>query len=230
MLQEFLDYANVTMPTHRKDGRTDGLKLECWELEKAYRGVWGDNADDVSVVYSGTQALKRDYTRTGKRTALGKWNDGVNSVRRFYGNNLVDGRRQEAVDLLIRGREGGAEEDTHMPEEDDVAPRRRRRRRVNAKWLAPEVEVSVIAALARNYSRGEARRIEAAFDRRREWGEKGGENPWSVRRNGGGKLGVKAEMFVRVGVLFGGLKFGVYNVLAAIGLGIFCLSCCSTRS
>jgi hypothetical protein len=33
-----------------------------------YKGLWADNADRMSVLYSGTGALKTDYTRTGKRT------------------------------------------------------------------------------------------------------------------------------------------------------------------
>jgi hypothetical protein len=34
----------------------------------SYQGIWADNADRMSLLYSGTGALKTDYTRTGKRT------------------------------------------------------------------------------------------------------------------------------------------------------------------
>jgi hypothetical protein len=34
----------------------------------AYKGIWADNADRMSLLYSGTGALKTDYTRTGKRS------------------------------------------------------------------------------------------------------------------------------------------------------------------
>ncbi len=33
-----------------------------------YKACWADNADRMSMLYSGTGALKTDYTRTGKRT------------------------------------------------------------------------------------------------------------------------------------------------------------------
>ena len=56
--------------------------------------MWADNADFVSVQYSGTGALKTDYTRTGKRTQLGVLRDGVNSLTRYYKNNFTDGFRQ----------------------------------------------------------------------------------------------------------------------------------------
>ncbi len=38
------------------------------EFASAYKNAWADNADHLSFLYSGTGALKTDYTRTGKRT------------------------------------------------------------------------------------------------------------------------------------------------------------------
>ncbi len=54
----------------------------------------------VSKAYSGTGALKTDFTRTGKRTKEGALQDGVNSVMRYVKNNFADGSRQDALDLL----------------------------------------------------------------------------------------------------------------------------------
>lgn len=48
----------------------------------------------VSIQYSGTGALKTDFTRTGKRTKLGAMKDGLNSLTRYYKNNFADGYRQ----------------------------------------------------------------------------------------------------------------------------------------
>lgn len=45
----------------------------------------------MSSLYSGTGALKTDFTRTGKRTILGALNDGRNSLQRYYINNFKDG-------------------------------------------------------------------------------------------------------------------------------------------
>ncbi|KWU45084.1 hypothetical protein RHOSPDRAFT_33333 [Rhodotorula sp. JG-1b] len=65
-----------------------------------FRNVWADNADVVSRAYSGTGALKTDYTRTGKRSKEGALQDGINSAIRYVKNNFLDGPRQDAYDLV----------------------------------------------------------------------------------------------------------------------------------
>lgn len=70
-------------------------------FERLYKSVWADNADCVSIQYSGTGALKTDFTRTGKRTRMGLVKDGVNSLTRYYKNNFGDGFRQDAIDLFL---------------------------------------------------------------------------------------------------------------------------------
>jgi len=63
--------------------------------------VWADNADVVSRAYSGTGALKTDFTRTGLRTKAGAFQDLQNSVMRYLRNNFIDGGRQDAYDLFL---------------------------------------------------------------------------------------------------------------------------------
>lgn len=70
-------------------------------LSGIFRNVWADNADAISTQYSGTGALKTDYTRTGKRSAMGVIQDGINSALRYYFGNFSDGRRQDSLDLLF---------------------------------------------------------------------------------------------------------------------------------
>jgi len=70
-------------------------------FEHLFRNVWADNADVVSKSYSGTGALKTDFTRTGKRTRAGALSDLSNSCTRFFRNNLADGPRQDAFDLVL---------------------------------------------------------------------------------------------------------------------------------
>ncbi|EPQ32453.1 uncharacterized protein PFL1_00649 [Pseudozyma flocculosa PF-1] len=65
-----------------------------------YRNVWADHADVVSKAYSGTGALKTDFTRTGKRSKEGALQDGLNSITRYIKNNFYDGARQDAYDLF----------------------------------------------------------------------------------------------------------------------------------
>lgn len=64
------------------------------EFMHLFSNVWADHADGVSKAYSGTGALKTDFTRTGKRTKEGLLQDGVNSVMRYVKNNFFDGDRQ----------------------------------------------------------------------------------------------------------------------------------------
>jgi len=65
-----------------------------------FRNLWADHADYISKGYSGTGALKTDFTRTGKRTKQGLLQDGQNSIVRYFKNNYFDGDRQDAFDLF----------------------------------------------------------------------------------------------------------------------------------
>jgi len=84
-----------------------GPKQTCGEfggLMRVFMNVWADNADAISVQYSGTPALKylycfklyqrTDYTRTGKRSSVGAMTDLKNSCIRYFKNNYMDGKRQ----------------------------------------------------------------------------------------------------------------------------------------
>ncbi|KAL8717561.1 MAG: hypothetical protein Q9225_005210 [Loekoesia sp. 1 TL-2023] len=66
-----------------------------------FRNIWADNADVVSRSYSGTGALKTDFTRTGERTRAGMVQDLNNSITRYVKNNFGDGPRQDAFDLFL---------------------------------------------------------------------------------------------------------------------------------
>ncbi|KAG0325403.1 hypothetical protein BGZ99_000650 [Dissophora globulifera] len=71
------------------------------QFEFLFRNVWADNADVVSCAYSGTGALKTDFTRTGNRTKAGAWQDFKNGAVRYFKNNFMDGNRQDAYDLFL---------------------------------------------------------------------------------------------------------------------------------
>ena len=71
------------------------------EFEFLFRNIWADNADVVSKSYSGTGALKTDFTRTGKRTKAGALQDLSNSITRYAKNNFTDGPKQDAFDLFL---------------------------------------------------------------------------------------------------------------------------------
>ncbi|ODQ64500.1 hypothetical protein NADFUDRAFT_47179 [Nadsonia fulvescens var. elongata DSM 6958] len=71
------------------------------QFELIFRNVWADNANAVSNAYSGTGALKTDFTRLGKRTKWGALQDFSNSARRYVKNNFLDGKRQDSFDLFL---------------------------------------------------------------------------------------------------------------------------------
>jgi len=69
-------------------------------FENLFKNVWADHADMISIQYSGTGALKTDFTRTGKRTKQGVLEDGRRSLIRYFKNNFADGFRQDSLDLF----------------------------------------------------------------------------------------------------------------------------------
>lgn len=70
-------------------------------FEHLFRNIWADNADVVSNSYSGTGALKTDFTRTGNRTRAGMAQDFNSSLTRYVKNNFLDGPRQDGFDLFL---------------------------------------------------------------------------------------------------------------------------------
>lgn len=77
------------------------LQSASTEFESLFKGIWADNADYISLQYSGTGALKTDFTRTGKRTGKGVFNDGINTLTRYYLNNFSDGFKQVTITNYI---------------------------------------------------------------------------------------------------------------------------------
>lgn len=80
--------------------QSDETVTDVRSLETLFRQIWADNGDAISKQYSGTGALKADFTRTGRRTKWGLVADGLNSLIRYYLNNFSDGQRQDAMDLF----------------------------------------------------------------------------------------------------------------------------------
>jgi hypothetical protein len=78
--------------------------------DTTFKNLWADNADAISRQYSGTGALKTDFTRTGRRTRLGMLTDLLKSIVRYVRGNVLDADRQDGMDILfgkVRARVGG---------------------------------------------------------------------------------------------------------------------------
>ncbi|KAG8993274.1 hypothetical protein FRB90_000734 [Tulasnella sp. 427] len=106
-----LDRTNVTQAAVAKWSLTQQLRAAGILTEKdrvddhpefmhTFRHMWADHADYISRAYSGTPALKTDFTRTGKRSHEGLLKDFWSSVTRYGKNNFLDGERQDAFDLF----------------------------------------------------------------------------------------------------------------------------------
>lgn len=50
------------------NGKRSPFEMFPSALEEVFRCGWSNNADVMSYLYTGTPALKTDFTRTGKRT------------------------------------------------------------------------------------------------------------------------------------------------------------------
>lgn len=90
--QQMIDSGAMQPGEHSSDDST---------FEQLFRNMWADNADVVSNSYSGTGALKTDFTRTGNRTRAGMAQDFNNSVTRYIRNNFLDGARQDGFDIFL---------------------------------------------------------------------------------------------------------------------------------
>ncbi|CAI2362063.1 unnamed protein product [Moneuplotes crassus] len=71
------------------------------EFDALFRQAWTNNANVCSILYSGTPALKTDFTLTGKRSAKGAVVDGINSAKRYYINNFCDSYNQDILDSTV---------------------------------------------------------------------------------------------------------------------------------
>ncbi|KAG8901890.1 hypothetical protein FRC00_003775 [Tulasnella sp. 408] len=71
------------------------------EFMKTFREVWSDHGNFIATAYTGTGALRTDFTRTGVRTKKGMVFDKLTSGWRYILNNHSDGYKQDAFDLMI---------------------------------------------------------------------------------------------------------------------------------
>ena len=81
----------------------DALDIDDYIDEKEVNKIaqlWKNNADALSVQYTGTSALKTDMTEHGTRTIKGMIKDVISSGKRYVNNNFTDGRMQETIEMM----------------------------------------------------------------------------------------------------------------------------------
>ncbi|KAL7750790.1 hypothetical protein RI367_003747 [Sorochytrium milnesiophthora] len=70
-------------------------------FEQTFNILWANNGDKIAEAYTGTGALKGDFTRTGMRNLRGVARDASNSLTRYYVNNFKDAYRQDVLDVFL---------------------------------------------------------------------------------------------------------------------------------
>ena len=82
-----------------EEGFTVDLRTDV--TTKWFNALWADNGDAISRQYSGTAALKGDYTRTRQRNYRGAFNDLGLTLSRYFNNVISDYFSQAAIDYLL---------------------------------------------------------------------------------------------------------------------------------
>ena len=59
------------------------------EFFQLFRKIWANHANFIALQYAGSEALKTDLTRTGKRTFTGMLRDLKTAIVRYYKNNFL---------------------------------------------------------------------------------------------------------------------------------------------
>ena len=114
---------------------------------RAFQLMWANNGDTISRQYTGTNALKGDYTRTGERRLAGVVKDSYNSASRYYQNRFKDDYRQAVIDMMqgnsINESDINSPDSDKMGEEDDIERHERIKQVIEdcKKILIPECEV-----------------------------------------------------------------------------------------
>ncbi|SCV03751.1 LAME_0H12926g1_1 [Lachancea meyersii CBS 8951] len=80
---------------------TQGTAFTDSDLFIKHNTLWADHGDQVSQIYTGTNALKSSFSRKGKMSFAGVLSDATKSVSRMYINNFMDKNKQINIDTLL---------------------------------------------------------------------------------------------------------------------------------
>lgn len=102
LIQQFI--SNFALTIFLKDHNLEVSQES--EFYNRHNSLWADNGDQISQIYTGTNALKSSFSRSGKMSFAGALSDATKSVSRMYINNFVDKGKQMTIDTLL-GRLSG---------------------------------------------------------------------------------------------------------------------------
>lgn len=101
IVQSFITKKAVDLFVRMYMRASSGPLLEPLLLQSLLNDLWADNGNHLSMIYTGSEALKSNYTRTGKFTFYNLMEDVVRSAQRLYVNTFTDKSKQNAVDILL---------------------------------------------------------------------------------------------------------------------------------
>ena len=76
-------------------------EFESGDFVSKHNTLWADHGDQISQIYTGTNALKSSFSRKGKMSLAGALSDATKSVSRMYINNFMDKGKQQNIDMLL---------------------------------------------------------------------------------------------------------------------------------
>ncbi|CCK71757.1 uncharacterized protein KNAG_0H03430 [Huiozyma naganishii CBS 8797] len=80
---------------------TSNTYIDDDDFVNKHNTLWADNGDQISQIYTGTNALKSSFSRKGKMSLAGALSDATKSVSRMYINNFMDKGKQQNIDTLL---------------------------------------------------------------------------------------------------------------------------------
>lgn len=97
--QNILQHTLRNQGSHRESNYSERYVID--EYSNKHNTLWADHGDAISQIYTGTNALKSSFSRSGKMNFAGALSDVTKSVSRMYQNTFVDSKKQSTMDLLL---------------------------------------------------------------------------------------------------------------------------------
>lgn len=78
-----------------------GVSFDSNVFHSILSDLWTANGDQLSRIYTGSDAIKSSYGRLGKFTLTSFMEDVKNTAKRFYANNFTERSRQQSIDIFL---------------------------------------------------------------------------------------------------------------------------------
>ncbi|SMN18591.1 similar to Saccharomyces cerevisiae YOR109W INP53 Polyphosphatidylinositol phosphatase, dephosphorylates multiple phosphatidylinositols [Maudiozyma saulgeensis] len=101
LVQQLMSYELFKTFLHDVELITPRANVDESDFIKKHNALWADQGDQISQIYTGTNALKSSYSRKGKMSFSGALSDAKKSVSRMYINNFMDKGKQQNIDALL---------------------------------------------------------------------------------------------------------------------------------